>query len=57
MHSPETQPALPLAPTAFARFGELRPKRVALVLVLVILAVAPGSLGALTRGLMTDAFV
>lgn len=44
-------PALP------ARLGRLRPRRALLATLLVALALAPGELGALTRGLMQDAFV
>lgn len=40
-----------------ARLGPFRPRRLALAGVLVALALAPGELGALTRGLMQDAFV
>ena len=39
------------------RPGPFRPRRLALAGVLVALALAPGELGALTRGLMQDAFV
>ncbi|MCB2128438.1 MAG: arsenic efflux protein [Rhodobacteraceae bacterium] len=39
------------------RLGPLRPRRIALAALLVALAAAPGELGALTRGLMQDAFV
>ncbi len=39
------------------RFGMVRPRRLAVALVLLALAVVPGQLGELTRGLMTDAFV
>lgn len=39
------------------RLGPLRPRRLALVAALFALALAPGDLGALTRGLMQDAFV
>jgi hypothetical protein len=35
----------------------LRPRRIAAVVALGLLAAAPGELGELTRGLMTDAFV
>ncbi|MEZ5912394.1 MAG: putative manganese transporter [Paracoccaceae bacterium] len=38
-------------------FGPFRPKRLAFAAVLFALAFAPGELGTLTRGLMTDAFV
>ena len=40
-----------------ARLGPFRPRRLALAGALVALALAPGELGALTRGLMQDAFV
>lgn len=36
--------------------GLFRPRRLAVALVLLTLAAFPGELGALTRGLMTDAF-
>ena len=37
--------------------GWVRPRRLVVALILLALAAAPGDLGALTRGLMTDAFV
>lgn len=40
-----------------AGLGRLRPRRLAVALALAALAAAPGELGALTRGLMTDAYV
>lgn len=53
-----TTPNLTLpAPFAAFRPGPLRPRRLALVAALAALALAPGDLGALTRGLMQDAFV
>jgi hypothetical protein len=39
------------------RIGLFRPRRIALAALLLALAVAPGELGELTRGLMQDAFV
>lgn len=42
----------PIAPDAV-----LRPRRIAVALALIALAAAPGELGALTRALMTDAYV
>ncbi|WP_347310546.1 putative manganese transporter [Defluviimonas sp. SAOS-178_SWC] len=45
------------APLDAARPGPFRPRRLLLVSVLAALALAPGDLGALTRGLMQDAFV
>ena len=39
------------------RFGIFRPRRLIVALVLLALAVAPGALGELTRGLMVDAYV
>ena len=39
------------------RIGPFRPRRLLVALVLLALAIAPGPLGPLTRGLMTDAFV
>ncbi|MGB3179149.1 MAG: putative manganese transporter [Albidovulum sp.] len=56
MHSTATTPPT-LPAIGLARFGQFRPGRIFLALVLLGLAVAPGSLGALTRGLMQDAFV
>ena len=38
------------------RVGPVRPRRLCVALVLLTLAAFPGELGALTRGLMTDAF-
>lgn len=47
-----------LTTSPIARFaGPFRPNRLLIALVLVALALAPGSLGALTRSLMTDAYV
>ena len=46
-----------LAPNASRRPGRMDPRRLALVGLIVALALAPGDLGALTRGLMQDAFV
>ncbi|UWQ03805.1 putative manganese transporter [Aliiroseovarius crassostreae] len=43
--------------TLTAPFGELRPKRLFVLAVLLVLAIAPGELGELTRSLMTDAYV
>jgi hypothetical protein len=48
-------PARPSAATD--RIGPFRTRRLPVVLVLLALAVVPGELGALTRGLMTDAYV
>ena len=39
------------------QFGPFRPRRLFVALVLLALAVAPGTLGELTRGLMADAYV
>lgn len=39
------------------RFGPFRPRRLLVALAFLALAIAPGELGSLTRGLMTDAFV
>ena len=39
------------------RFGIFRPRRLIVALVLLALAIAPGTLGELTRGLMVDAYV
>ncbi|SMR81453.1 Putative, 10TM heavy-metal exporter [Aliiroseovarius halocynthiae] len=38
-------------------FGALRPKRLLVLAIMAALAIAPGHLGALTRELMTDAYV
>lgn len=51
-------PTMPTLQTATRGPGPVwRPRRIAVALVLAALALAPGELGALTRGLMTDAFV
>lgn len=52
-----TYPAGGGVPAALAGAARLRPGRLALVALLAALALAPGDLGALTRGLMEDAFV
>lgn len=46
-----------LGEIGFARPGQFRPRRLLLVAVMVALALVPGELGVLTRGLMQDAFV
>ncbi len=51
--APDTSPSL----TASFWHMPIRPRRVAVALGLLFLAVMPGSLGELTRSLMTDAFV
>ena len=52
------EPELSLTNTRTAvRYGPIRPRRLLVALILVALAVFPGDLGALTRSLMTDAFV
>lgn len=38
------------------RIGPFRPKRLVVALILLALAIAPGSLGEITRGLMVDAY-
>lgn len=43
--------------TLTAPFGQLRPKRLIVFAALLVLALAPGELGTLTRSLMTDAYV
>lgn len=50
--------ATTIMPTAtqLRRIGPFRPKRLFVALILLTLAVAPGLLGELTRGLMVDAF-
>ena len=53
MDSSASLASLPLV----ARLGPFRPRRLARAGSLVALALAPGELGALTRGLMQDAFV
>lgn len=40
-----------------APMGKLRPKRLLVLAIMLALALAPGQLGELTRGLMTDAYV
>ncbi|MEZ5733807.1 MAG: putative manganese transporter [Paracoccaceae bacterium] len=55
MHTPSAAPALPTATIAPA--AHIRPWRIAIAAVLFALALAPGELGTLTRGLMRDAFV
>ncbi|MFZ1727303.1 MAG: putative manganese transporter [Albidovulum sp.] len=56
MHGPDaTLTTLP--PLAAKSAGQLRPWRILIATALIGLALAPGDLGALTRGLMTDAFV
>jgi len=55
MHAPSPElMTTPLAPTARQR---LLPRRILFVLALAALALAPGELGNLTRGLMSDAYV
>ncbi|SPH17152.1 hypothetical protein DEA8626_00667 [Defluviimonas aquaemixtae] len=56
MHNPNANTA-PLPVVALSRLGQYRPRRIMLALVLLALALAPGELGELTRGLMQDAFV
>ena len=52
------EPELSLTNTRTAvGYGPIRPRRLLVALILVALAVFPGDLGALTRSLMTDAFV
>lgn len=46
-----------LIPDAAGRLGRMGPRRLPLAGLIVALALAPGDLGALTRGLMQDAFV
>ncbi|MCK0137967.1 putative manganese transporter [Aliiroseovarius sp. F47248L] len=43
--------------TLTAPMGKLRPKRLLVLAIMLVLAVAPGQLGELTRELMTDAYV
>lgn len=45
------------APVLTGRIGPFQPRRLILVLALLALALAPGDLGPLTRGLMVDAYV
>ena len=42
--------------TQLRRIGPFKPKRLIVALILLALAVAPGLLGELTRGLMVDAY-
>ena len=51
-HGFDSQSAAPLT-----RIGPFRPKRLIVVLIYFALAIAPGALGELTRGLMVDAYV
>ena len=58
MNSTSSTPDFDSLPiTAKDRFGPFRLKRLPVVLIYFALAVAPGSLGELTRGLMVDAYV
>jgi len=52
-----TQTPLPSPFVAKDKLGPFRMKRLVVVLIYIALAVAPGELGALTRGLMVDAYV
>lgn len=52
-----SKPVVATAPVLPARIGPFRTNRLAIALLLAALAVAPGELGPLTRGLMVDAFV
>lgn len=52
-----TGPAPSHSPALTDRLGPFRPGRLAIVLALAALALAPGELGPLTRGLMVDAYV
>ena len=45
------------ATTIATPFGVRRPKRLLVLAIMLALAIAPGQLGELTRGLMTDAYV
>ncbi len=56
MHSPELNTTA-LPEIGLTRLGQFRPRRMLLVMALVALALAPGELGEMTRGLMQDAFV
>ena len=55
--SPDTAAPRVLNAAPARRIGPFRPRRLVVALVLLALALAPGGLGALTRELMTDAFV
>ena len=48
--------SLPPTPPA-ERLGPFRPRRLVVALILLGLAIAPGTLGQLTRDLLTDAYV
>ena len=52
MHATTVMPAT----TQLRRIGPFKPKRLIVALILLALAVAPGLLGELTRGLMVDAY-
>lgn len=56
MPSDITAPVNRLSSALMRATGPLRPRRAALMLALLALAVAPGELGEVTRGLMVDAF-
>ncbi|MDH5452394.1 MAG: putative manganese transporter, partial [Paracoccaceae bacterium] len=47
----------PLSDATITAVGRFRPWRVLIAMALIGLALVPGDLGELTRGLMTDAFV
>jgi hypothetical protein len=51
------QADLPRGPDAAQFLGPFRPRRLLVALLLVGLTIAPGELGALTRAMMTDAYV
>ncbi|MCB1368210.1 MAG: arsenic efflux protein [Rhodobacteraceae bacterium] len=52
----ERKSSLPAA-TSTGQIGPFRTRRLVVVLALLVLAVFPGELGTITRGLMTDAYV
>lgn len=54
--TPDIQRPVPVPFVAKDQFGPFRTKRLAVALIMLALAVAPGDFGALTRQLMTDAY-
>lgn len=57
MNTATTDTILPASFVAKDKFGPFRLKRLLVVLIYLGLAIAPGQLGGLTRGLMVDAYV
>lgn len=57
MTATSTNTQVPTSMAAISRIGPFRPRRLLVALVFIALAIAPGGLGQLTRGLMIDAYV